>query len=441
MGPRAFLLALLLAALPVRASFHLFSMNELYSSADGTVQFIELTALAGGQQFVSGHTLRATNAAGTTHSFTVPANLPGDTAGKRMLIGTQAFAVLGVVAPDFVVPDNFFFVAGGTVNWGEGSDIWMHGALPTTGGLSLKRDGTASANSPQNFAGLIGSIGGGAATGPQTHQGLWWGAPAGSESGWGVNITHQGNILFATWFTYNTDGSPLWLVMPNGMRMTEPVEDPYGMMMQFTNMYMGALYRTTGPPFNSVPFNSAPVTVTEVGSAMFDFSDPLAAMFSYTVNGVTQSKAITRQVYGSPVPVCGAGGTAPATPNYQDLWWASPPGSENGWGVNITHQGNTLFATWFTYGADGRGMWLVMSEGNRTAPGVYAGALYRTRGPAFSAMPWNSSAVGVTLAGTGTFTFTDANNGTFAYTVDGISQAKPITRQVYSSPVSVCRFP
>jgi hypothetical protein len=107
--------------------------------------------------------------------------------------------------------------------------------------------------------------------------------------------------------------------------------------------------------------------------------------------------------------------------------------------VNITHQGDILFATWFTYGADGKGMWLVMSEGRLTAPGTYSGQLFRTTGPAFNANPWNPSAVSVTPVGNGTFTFTDANNGTFTYTVNGITQSKQITRQVYSTPATVCR--
>ena len=33
--------------------------------------------------------------------------------------------------------------------------------------------------------------------------------------------------------------------------------------------------------------------------------------------------------------------------------------------------------------------------------------------------------------GTGTLTFSDANNGSFAYTVKGISQTKAITREVF----------
>ena len=49
-----------------------------------------------------------------------------------------------------------------------------------------------------------------------------------------------------------------------------------------------------------------------------------------------------------------------------------------------------------------------------------------------------SSAVRTTV-GTGTFTFTDANSGTFSYTVNGVAQSKPIARFVYASPATVCR--
>jgi hypothetical protein len=47
----------------------------------------------------------------------------------------------------------------------------------------------------------------------QSWQGLWWNAPAGSESGWGLSIAHQGDTLFATWFTYDTAGRPWWLAL------------------------------------------------------------------------------------------------------------------------------------------------------------------------------------------------------------------------------------
>jgi len=45
----------------------------------------------------------------------------------------------------------------------------------------------------------------------------------------------------------------------------------------------------------------------------------------------------------------------------------------------------------------------------------------------------------VSPEGTGTFTFPDGGSGTFAYTVNGVSQSKSITRQVYSTPATICK--
>ena len=419
--------AALLVALPAGAAFHLWQMNELYSSADGRVQFLELTALSSGQQFVAGHTITVTQG-GVSRSFTIPGNLPGDSAGRRFLVGTESFqalAIPGGFRADFVVPDNFFFTGNGTINFAEFSDLWNYSGLPSDGTMSLNRDGSTATNSPRNFSGGTGTVVLPTTT-PLNFQALWWRAPAESESGWGVNVTHQGDILFATWFTYDTDGTGMWLVMSAGAKTG-------------ATTYSGTLYRTTGPAFSASPWNPSGVTVTPVGSATFAFTDGNSGTFTYTVNGITQSKPITRQLYASPVPVCTAGGSAGAAPNYQDLWWRSPAESESGWGVNITHQGDILFATWFTYGADGKGMWLVMSAGVKTGPTTYSGALYRTTGPPFNANPWSPSGVTVTQVGTATFTFADANSGTFAYTVGNVSQSKAITRQVYSTPATVCR--
>ena len=254
------------------------------------------------------------------------------------------------------------------------------------------------------------------------YQGLWWRSPAASEGGWGVNITQQGEILFATWFTYDTDGSGMWLVS-TAFRTAEGV-------------YSGDLLRTTGPAFDVTPW-AGTVNAAPVGTATFTFTDSNNGTFAYVVNGISQSKPIMKEAFGI-VPACIAGASHTASPNYQALWWAFPPNSESGWGINVVHQGDTIFATWFTYGIGGRGRWIVMANGSRTATGTYSGLLYRTTGPAFSVTPWTGT-VTATEIGSGTFSFTDADNGTFAYTVDGVSQSKAITRQVYSNPVTVCR--
>jgi hypothetical protein len=122
------------------------------------------------------------------------------------------------------------------------------------------------------------------------YQDLWWAAPAGSESGWGINLTQQGTTIFGTWFTYDTNGTPMWLVV------TAPQTAP--------RVYSGTLYRTTGPALNAVPFNPANVVPTAVGNATFTFSDGNNATFAYTVNGVAQAKAITREVFVNPGTVC-----------------------------------------------------------------------------------------------------------------------------------------
>ena len=139
------------------------------------------------------------------------------------------------------------------------------------------------------------------------------------------------------------------------------------------------------------------------------------------------------------MPACITGGSAGAQVNYQDMWWASPAGSQSGWGVNLAHEGDILFLTWFTYGPDGKAMWLVGSNVARTGNNTYSGTLYRTWGPPYTAQPWNASQVSVMPVGSVTVAFSDAANGTFSYSAMGVSGSTPITRQVFSSPATVCR--
>lgn len=261
---------------------------------------------------------------------------------------------------------------------------------------------------------------------PVAYQGLWWKAPAGSESGWGMNVAHQGDIIFATWFTYDATGKAWWL------SMTAP-------LVSGGNRFTGTLYATRGPAFDAVPFNPALVVATAVGSGTLTFADTDNGTFAYTVNGVSQVKAITRQVFG-PLPTCrfGVQPDLAAATNYQDLWWNAPPGSESGWGLNVAHQGDTLFVTWFTYDVDGSPMWL-SATAQKSAAATYSGALYRTRGPAFSAVPWSPAAVVVTQVGSVTLTFADGNHASFAYTVNAVTQTKQITRQIFQAPGTVCR--
>ena len=140
------------------ASFHLWRISEIYSNASGTIQFIELSTTAGGQQSLAGHSITASGA--NTNNFVFPSNLPGDSAFKRFLIGTQGFATLGIVTPDYVVPNGFLSLNNGTVNF-AGVDSVTYVALPTDGTNSIDPNGSPGTNSPTNFAGQTGTVPGG----------------------------------------------------------------------------------------------------------------------------------------------------------------------------------------------------------------------------------------------------------------------------------------
>ncbi len=48
--------ALLLAASVASASFHLWTVEQLYSNTDGTVQFMVMTTTSSGENFLAGQT-------------------------------------------------------------------------------------------------------------------------------------------------------------------------------------------------------------------------------------------------------------------------------------------------------------------------------------------------------------------------------------------------
>ncbi len=117
-----------------------------------------------------------------------------------------------------------------------------------------------------------------------------------------------------------------------------------------------------------------------------------------------------------------------ASQDYTDIWWNSPAGSEDGWGVNIVQSDNFLFVTFFIYGPDRQPFWYV---GTLTWDGTrYAGPLSRTQGSYYAA-PWNpADHPPATVAGTASFTPRDAVSGTLSYTVNGVGTiVKQIERQ------------
>ena len=149
-----------------QAAFHLWEVGEVYSSADGQVQFIELTALAGSQQFLQNQQIRTTNSAGVS-TFTFPTNLPTDSGGKTCLIGTASLAsVPGGVTPNYIIPPNFIRRpiggSGAAVTFVPASSTMNTINLPSDGQAALLRAGgnivVTPTNSPKNFLNQSNSV-------------------------------------------------------------------------------------------------------------------------------------------------------------------------------------------------------------------------------------------------------------------------------------------
>ncbi len=144
------------------AGSHLWRINEVFSDAGGTVQFIELEECCGAanETALAGKWVRSES---TGSELTFPENLPPDsTANQHLLLGTAAFAALaGAPTPDYLIPENFVSLASDELTYWFYTAATMTfgaGALPLDGVLSLNADGSTGVNSPTNFADVTGSV-------------------------------------------------------------------------------------------------------------------------------------------------------------------------------------------------------------------------------------------------------------------------------------------
>ena len=232
-----------------------------------------------------------------------------------------------------------------------------------------------------------------------------------SESGWGVTIADHETQLFAVWYTYDTDGAPLWFTVPGGTFNAN------------RTVFTGDLYRTTGPSFAG-PFDPAAVARTKVGTASFQFTPGGSASFTWTIGSTTRSRQIQRLSFGSAPANWGIDRT--------DLWW-NP--AESGWGLTLAQHGNNVFGAWFTYAPSGRPLFVVMPGVQQQSADSFTGTLYTTTGPAYHAATFDPAQVSVTNVGYATVRFT-GDTATFTATVNGVTQVKTISRQPFGGPTT-----
>ena len=107
---------------------------------------------------------------------------------------------------------------------------------------------------------------------------IWWNP---NESGWGMQLVQNDDFVFAALFVYGPDGKPTWL--------TAELNNVGGLT------WTGPLYATAGPWFGAVSFDPSQVGVRQAGSMTFTLADIADGNVTYTADGVTVSKQVTRE--------------------------------------------------------------------------------------------------------------------------------------------------
>lgn len=236
---------------------------------------------------------------------------------------------------------------------------------------------------------------------------IWWNP---SESGWGLTLADHETQMFGVWYTYRPDGAPIWYVFPGGT------------FSENRRFFTADLYATTGPTYAGT-FDPDRVTRTLVGSVSLDFAPPGlpagTALFTFTIGNVTQTKRIQRQAFGNAPPNWGT--------DYTDIWWNA---NESGWGLTLAHHGNDVFGVWYTYGADGEPLFIVLPGVTFTSATSFTGTLYTTRGPWYGNATFNPALVELFVVGTATISFS-GRTLTFRSTVNGFTQTKTAVQQSF----------
>ncbi len=279
------------------------------------------------------------------------------------------------------------------------------GIVSLTGTNDTLYAGTYNNTGAEIWTVTAGSSNSTAPTYPGALTGLWWNP---NESGWGIHFTQRGSTVFAAWYTYDASGNPKWYVASDCVGLTGT-----------SGTCTGSLYEVDGPRFFGTTFT--PITsgqVSTAGSLSVTFSDANNGSMTYSVGSISRTVSIVRE----PVAL----GTLVPSVDYTDLWW-NP--NESGWGMAMAQQNANIFLAWYVYDSNGKPVWYVAPNCAVTGSAC-AGTVYSTTGPPLGT-GFDPHQVQVTTAGTISVNFTDANNATLTYTVNGVAGTKSITRQLF----------
>jgi sugar lactone lactonase YvrE len=396
--------------------------------ADTDNQVLRKISPAGDVTTIAGSVIGSTDGLGTAASFYNPKDVAADLSGNIYVADrgnhtirkgspqatagcSYALSASSLAAGASGTAGNLTVTAAAGCGWTAISNVsWIAITSSTVGSGNgnivysiAANTGASSRSGTLTVAGQVFTVSqAGSGQSGNPYMGLWWN-PA--ESGWGISVTQHNNILAAAIYTYEPGAQPVWYVIPN-------------CPLAISGRCTGDAYKVTGGTQPGVPWDGTGKTVVKAGSGSLSFSDASHGVFDFTLNGLSGSKTIERQLFAS--------GTAAQAVDYTDLWWNA---AESGWGVSLTQDAGMLFAAWFTYDAGGIPVWYVASSCPLTGGGC-SGELYKVSGGNALTSPWAPKLL-VSRVGSVSFAFSDTGTAIMSYTLNGVAGSKAITRQPF----------
>lgn len=340
---------------PAQASFHLFKIDQVYSNADGSVQYVEMHEVTGsnGEGFWQGNLLTTTGAPGGTQQFQFPSNLPSQTTASRsVLIATSGFAALGILAPDYTIPNGFIPLKGGSLNY-AGTDQIALPALPTDGATAIDRDGHPVPATPENFAGDTATLTAtpAPATAPDLDQhgltGSWF-EPA--SSGQGIEVEFYPNLaapgialVEGAWFTFDrapaggADHQRWYTFTGNGQSGHADVPV--------------TILQNVGGNFDAPPITNA----TPVGTGTLAFGQCDRGTFTYAFTDGSGRSGTIPLTRITPNVTCTTASAPAANADFALSGnWFDPATSGQGFVFEVNPLAPVVFFAWYTYSPSGQ---------------------------------------------------------------------------------------
>ncbi len=239
-------------------------------------------------------------------------------------------------------------------------------------------------------------------------QGMWWGGP--SESGWGLIVVQHEERIFLALAVYDTIAHTTWFVVPSASWNEDHTA------------FSGSAYwprASDFPAYDAGSFQPG----APVGEISVKLDPSGEATMSYKLDVYSGTKSIKPLVFGPDAPS--------HLGDLTDIWLGGP--SQNGWGVAILQQGETLVAVWLTYFGPNHTepAWFMLQGGAWADANTYSGRIIRPFGPQWLGTTFNPQLFQAPDNGPFSITFTDKDHAVLGYSVVRITGELQLVRMPF----------